>query len=245
MAPPRPEAIVLMLDELSRLVEAKGQKPRLVGLRVELEEGYRWLFGATHAQTQRRGERVHGGGGPGSGGPTEAVGASGPGERILNGKRVTTLHYSALDQCRRKEEAAAKKIREGVANLRGAASLLADCFKLIDEDTGHTPSEFFDAIPRQEEPDELDRVRAAQQRRTERGEVYAEDAQPSTVDHEQHAFKRQVVVRRDWRGMDVSVVVCRRCGEGKDHPVHDTPEIRSWRAFMEFMARLHRSRLVA
>lgn len=224
MAPPRPERIVELLEEFAHLLEPKGEKPKLVGLRAEIEEAYRWLFGATHTQSQRSGERVRGGGGPGSGGPTAVVGTSGKGEKILNGRRVMTLHYSTADQCRRKLEAAGRLVSEGEAKWRGAAVALADAFKLIDQDTGHTPSEFFDPSPKPEVPDELDRVRMAQQRRTERGEVYAEDAIAHPVEHDQHKFLRHAVVRKDWRGEDETVIVCRKCGEPRDHPGHEVEE---------------------
>lgn len=220
MAPPRPERIVELLDELALLLDPKGQKPKLIGLRVEIEEAYRWLFGATHTQTQRSGERVHGGAGPNSGGPTAAVGLSGKGERVLNGRRITTLHASAQDKVRRDLEQAGRLVNDGVGAFRGAARFLARAFEVIDQETGHTSSEFFDPLPRQESADELDRKRSAQQRRTERGEVYAEDAQPVPVEHEQHKFLRHAVERKDWRGEDITVIVCRRCGESKDHPLH-------------------------
>jgi hypothetical protein len=224
MAPPRPERIVELLDELARILEPKGQKPKMVGLRVEIEEGFRWLQ-AAYAQSQRTGERVRGGGGPNSGGPTAAVGLSGKGERMLNGRRITTLHASAQDKVRRDLELAGRLTSEGVGSFRGAARALARAFEVIDQDTGHTPSEFFDPSPKPEVPDELDRVRTAQHRRTERGEVYAEDAFPKPIEHDQHKFLRHAVVRKDWRGEDETVIVCRKCGETRDHPGHEVEEV--------------------
>lgn len=227
MAAPKPERIVELLEEISTLVEpTKGRPAKLRGLVVEIEEGYRWLFGATHAQTQHSGERVRGGSGPGSGGPTAAVGTSGKGERVLAGRRITTLHSSTQDYARRKQESAGELIAKGVAAFRGAANELSRAFAAIDEDAARREPHG-DPIPSQEEPWEIDRARGAQARRVARDEVYAEDALPRPdVEYPTHRFAGKGTL-------------CRDCGESRVHPAHDTPEIQAWRAFMEFVARRH------
>lgn len=194
MAAPNPERIAELVEEARRLLD-------------EIEEAQRWQHGAAYGEARRSGERVRGGSGPGSGGPTAAVGTSGKGERILNGRRITTLHFSTNDYVRAKLVSAGAKLTEGVKALRGAAGEHSRAFAAIDEDArrrdaGEPP------VPRTEEPWEIDRARYAQERRTARGEVYAEDALPvPDTEYATHWFVGKGLV-------------CRECGETKPHPVH-------------------------
>lgn len=199
MAAPNPERVIELLEEIRRLCD-------------ETEEAYRWLHSATLSQTQRSGERVGGGSGPGSGGPTAAVGTSGQGERVLAGRRVTTLHSSTSDYCRRKLEHTGELVTKATGSLRGAAGELSRAFHAIDEDAKRH-DDGLPPVPRDEEPWEIDRARHAQGRRTARGEVYAEDAVPRPdVEYPSHRFVG--------RG-----VLCRECGETAPHPNHNVAQV--------------------
>lgn len=198
MPVPNPERLVELAEESGRLL-------------TEIEAAFRWLHGAAHAQAQRSGERVGGGSGPGSGGPTAAVGTSGQGERIIAGRRVTTLHSSTQDYVRHKLSHAGELVTKATGSLRGAAGELSRAFAAIDEDA-RRHDDGLPPVPRTEEPWEIDRARYAQGRREARGEVYAEDALPRPgVEYRTHRFVGKSLL-------------CRECGETAPHPNHQMAE---------------------